>query len=214
MNVVLLGPPGSGKGTQAKNIAAKYNLEHLSTGDVFRDAIAHATPLGLEIKQRVEGGQLVPDELVSKVVFEKIGSLTSGFLLDGYPRTLNQAKALETFTQERNLPIRGILFFDVGFPELVKRLSARRQCPKCKEVYNLVQRPPRVENVCDACGAQLVYRLDDHPDVVEQRFKVYSLQTEPVLAFYEKHPGFRRVNGAQSIDQVSVEIAQALATAE
>jgi adenylate kinase len=213
VNIVLLGPPGSGKGTQAKSIAAKQGLTHLSTGDVFRDAIASASPLGMEIKGFVENGKLVPDELVSEVVFEKIGSLTTGFLLDGYPRTVDQAKALEGFmTAKKSIDV--VLFFDVPFPELTKRLSARRQCPKCKEVYNLIQRPPKKENVCDKCGNELQHRPDDQADVVEKRLNIYSLQTEPVLAFYEKHPGFRRINGAQAIDVVTQEIDGALSSAK
>ncbi len=214
MNIVLLGPPGSGKGTQAKNIAAKYKLVHLSTGDVFRDAISSSSPLGMEIKSFVENGKLVPDELVSEVVFEKIGSLKSGFLLDGYPRTVDQAKALAGFSVSKKLPIDVVLLFDVSFPELLQRLSARRQCPKCKEVYNLVQKPPKKENTCDKCGSALSHRPDDQPAVVEERLKIYSLQTEPVLSFYEKHPGFHRINGAQPIETVAAEIAQALLAAK
>jgi adenylate kinase len=213
MNIVLLGPPGSGKGTQAKSIAAKYNLTHLSTGDVFREAITNRTPLGIEIKGFVESGKLVPDELVSEVVFEKIGSLKSGFLLDGYPRTVDQAKALAVFSAAKQLPIDIVLLFDVNFPELVKRLSARRQCSKCKEVYNLVQKPPKVENACDKCGSPLSHRPDDQPAVVEERLNIYTLQTEPVLSYYVNHPGYRRINGAQPIATVAAEIEQALSTA-
>src|SRR4051812_25965727 len=126
MNIVLLGAPGSGKGTQAKAIAAKHKLVHLSTGDVFRDAISGQSELGREIKGFVESGKLVPDELVSRVVFEKVGSLKSGFLLDGYPRTVDQAKALATFVTGKSISIDIVLLFDVAFPELVKRLSSRR----------------------------------------------------------------------------------------
>lgn len=212
MNIVLLGPPGSGKGTQAKNIAAKHNLIHLSTGDAFRDAISSNSELGKEIKAFVEGGKLVPDELVSKVVFEKIGSLKSGFLLDGYPRTVDQAKALAKFADSRKMSIDVVLLFDVAFPELIKRLSARRQCPKCKEVYNLVQKPPKKENTCDACGSALIHRPDDQADVISKRLEIYSLQTEPVLAYYQQHPGYRKINGAQPIESVKADIDQALAT--
>jgi adenylate kinase len=212
MNIILLGPPGSGKGTQAKAIAARHNLVHLSTGDAFRDAIASGNELGKEIKSFVEGGKLVPDELVSRVVFDKIGSLKSGFLLDGYPRTVDQAKALEQFAASKKLSIDTVLFFDVNFPELTKRLSARRQCPKCKEVYNLVQKAPKKENICDNCGSPLLHRPDDQADVVEKRLNIYSLQTEPVLAFYRQHPGFVRIDGAQPIESVSVEIENALST--
>jgi adenylate kinase len=212
MNIVLLGPPGSGKGTQAKHIASKKNLKHLATGDIFRDAIASSTELGKEVRAFVDNGKLVPDELVSEVVFEKIGSLNSGFLLDGYPRTVEQARSLNTYAAAKGISVDAILFFDVAFPELVKRLSERRQCPKCKEVYNLVQRPPKQENTCDVCGNVLIHRPDDHPDVVQHRFDIYRLQTEPLKDFYANHPGYRVIHGAQLIETVTYEIDQALST--
>lgn len=210
MNIVFLGPPGSGKGTQAKGVADKFNLTHLSTGDAFRDAINNKTELGFEIKAYVDGGKLVPDELVSKVVFEKIESLKGGFLLDGYPRTVDQAKSLENFGKKKNIAIDAVVFFDVAFEELVKRLSARRQCPKCKEVYNLVNKPPKAKDACDKCGSALLHRPDDQPNIVEERLKIYTLQTEPVLEFYKGHPGFRKINAAQAIDRVSSDIQAAL----
>src|SRR5262245_28368989 len=128
MNIVFLGPPGSGKGTQAKGLAAAENLTHVSTGDVFRNAIASQTPMGVKIKAFVESGKLVPDDLVSEVVFEHLGGIKGGFLLDGYPRTFDQAKALDAYAKKKGVSIDAVLFFDVDFAELVKRLSARRQC--------------------------------------------------------------------------------------
>lgn len=211
MNIVFLGPPGSGKGTQAKAVADKFKLTHLSTGDAFREAINGETELGKEIKSYVVAGKLVPDELVSKVVFEKIGSLNgSGFLLDGFPRTVEQAKALDAFEKRSKISIGAVVFFDVAFEELVKRLSARRQCPKCKEVYNLVNKPPKVSNACDKCATILTHRPDDQPDIVEERLKIYSIQTEPVLDFYKNHVGFRKVNAAQPILKVAADIQAAL----
>ena len=130
MNIVFLGPPGSGKGTQAKGVAERFDLVHLSTGDAFREAIANKTELGKEIQGYVDSGKLVPDELVSRVVFEKIGSLKKGFLLDGYPRTVDQAKALDAYAKKNNLSVDAVVFFDVEFAELVKRLSARRPARK------------------------------------------------------------------------------------
>lgn len=206
MNIVFLGPPGSGKGTQAKGVADNFKLTHLSTGDAFRDAIDGGTELGREIKAYVDGGKLVPDELVSKVVFEKISSLKGGFLLDGYPRTVDQARALGAFAKKSGASIDAVIFFDVAFDELVKRLSARRQCPKCKAVFNLETKPTKVKDVCDMCGSALVHRPDDQPQIVEERLKVYSRQTEPVLDFYKAHPGFRKVNAAQPIEKVAADI--------
>jgi adenylate kinase len=210
LNIVFLGPPGSGKGTQAKGIAEKFGLTHLSTGDAFRDAISKKTELGLEIQAYVDGGKLVPDELVSKVVFEKIASLKTGFLLDGYPRTVDQAKSLETFGKKNNVAIDAVIFFEVAFEELVKRLSARRQCPKCKEVYNLANKPPRKEDTCDKCGTTLNHRPDDQPNIVEERLKVYTRQTEPVLDFYKQHPRFKKIDAAQPINNVAIDIQAAL----
>lgn len=210
MNVVFLGPPGSGKGTQAKGVADSFKLTHLSTGDAFRDAINGKTELGLEIKSYVDAGKLVPDELVSKVVFEKIGSLKGGFLLDGYPRTVDQAKSLEAYAKKNNVAVDAVVFFDVAFDELVKRLSARRQCPKCKEVYNLVNKPPKKASVCDKCSGELIHRPDDQANIVEERLKIYSRQTEPVLDFYKAHKGFKKVNAAQPIEKVSADIQAAL----
>ncbi len=204
MNVVFLGPPGSGKGTQAKHLADDYHLEHLSTGDIFRDAIAHKTPLGEEIKNFVDGGKLVPDELVSRVVFDKLAEFKDGkgFLLDGYPRTLDQAVALDRFAARTGIVISALVFFDVDEAEILRRLAARRTCAKCKHVYNLVDRPPKKDGVCDVCGSELVYRMDDHPEVVHQRLEVYRRQTEPVIEFFRAHSVFRRIDGAQPISKV------------
>ena len=211
MNIVFLGPPGSGKGTQAKRLAAEHNLSHLSTGDIFRDAIGAKSPLGLEIRSFVDNGKLVPDELVSRVVFEKLRSLNGGgFLLDGYPRTLEQAKALDEFSAKEKVSTDAVLFFDVDFAELVSRLSARRSCGKCKEVYNVANKPPKVDGVCDVCGAALVHRPDDQPAVVQERLAVYKKQTEPILDYYRSKPIFRRIDGAQKIDKVYREIDAAL----
>jgi adenylate kinase len=211
MNIVFLGPPGSGKGTQAKRLAADHDLTHLSTGDAFRDAISKKTPLGIEIKGFVDNGQLVPDDLVSRVVFDALKQLNGkGFLLDGYPRTLEQARALSEFSAKAGITVDAVLFFDVDFSELTKRLSARRICGKCKEVYNVVNRPPKAEGICDVCGAALVHRPDDQPAVVQERLAVYRTQTEPILDYYRSKPIFRRIDGAQKIDKVYREIDAAL----
>lgn len=211
MNIVFLGPPGSGKGTQAKRLENEYHLQHLSTGDAFRDAIGHKTALGLEIKSFVDNGKLVPDGLVSRVVFDTVKALNGKpFLLDGYPRTLEQARALTEFSKTSGISIDAVLLLDVSFSEVTKRLSARRSCGKCKEVYNLVNKAPKVDGVCDVCGAALMHRADDQPLVVQDRLVVYTTQTEPIVDFYRSMPIFRRVDGAQDIDKVYREVDAAL----
>ncbi len=210
MNIVLLGPPGSGKGTQAKRMAESLKAQHLSTGDVFRDAIKSATKLGKEIKSFVDGGKLVPDELVSAVVFEKLDGMSGGFLLDGYPRTVGQAKAFDEYLTKKKNRIDAVVFFNVAFPELVGRLSSRRQCPNCKEVYNLALNPPKKGSACDKCGTDLIHRPDDQPDIVQKRLDVYRKETEPILDYYKSHPGFKEVNAAQEIDRVFADVMAAL----
>lgn len=212
MNIIFLGPPGSGKGTQAKRVAERFKLTHISTGDVFREAISKGSELGMEIKAYVDNGKLVPDELVSRTVFEHLKKLgiSGSYLLDGYPRTVEQANDLDAFGKKVGMSWDSVVFFDVEAEELVKRLSSRRQCPKCKEVFNLVTRPPKKENVCDNCGTALSHRPDDVEDVVRKRLEVYQRQTAPVLDHYTAHAGFVRVNAKQDIDPVYNEIERSL----
>ncbi len=212
MNVVILGPPGSGKGTQAKHLADDYHLEHLSTGDIFRDAIAHKTPLGVEIAEMVEGGKLVPDELVSRVVFDRLVGFKDGkgFLLDGYPRTIDQAEALDRFAAQSGTVISALVFLDVDEAEIIRRLSSRRTCAKCKHVYNLVEKPSKKEGLCDLCDGELMYRQDDHPEIVRARLEIYRKQTEPVIEFFRAHSVFRSINGAQPIRKVYSDISEVM----
>jgi adenylate kinase len=213
VNVIFLGPPGSGKGTQAKRVAERFKLTHISTGDVFREAIGKGSELGKEIKAYVDNGKLVPDELVSRTVFEHLRKLgmTGSYLLDGYPRTVDQAHDLDGFSQKEHMSWNAVVFFDIEAEELVKRLTARRQCPKCKEVFNLVTRPPKKEGICDLCATALTHRPDDQEDVIRKRLDVYDRQTAPVLDHYNKHAGFIRVDAKQDIDPVYNEVERGLA---
>jgi adenylate kinase len=210
MNVVFLGPPGSGKGTQAKQLAEEFKLTHLSTGDVFRENIKNQTSLGKKIKEFVDGGKLVPDSLVSDVVFDKLKQLGGNVLLDGYPRTVDQSKALDAFSKNEKFSIDSVLFFAVNAPALVKRLSARRQCPNCKEVYNLDTRAPKKAGICDNCGTALIQRPDDKAEVVQERLRVYDKETAPVLDFYGKRKEFIKIDASQEIDTVYKSLVSAL----
>jgi len=212
MNIVFLGPPGSGKGTQAQRLAASNGLVHLSTGDLFREAISHQTPLGVQIKAFVDSGKLVPDTLVSEVVFEKLRKSApgAGILLDGYPRTLDQSHALDTFGEREKFQLDAVIFFDVDSAALVKRLSARRQCSRCKEVYNLETRKPRVENICDVCGGELMQRPDDKAEVVQERLKIYDRQTAPILDHYKAKKNFFRIDASRPIDEVNSQVMAVL----
>lgn len=211
MNIVFLGPPGSGKGTQSKRIAETQDVIHLSTGDMFRDAIGSQSELGREVQSYVDSGKLVPDELVSEVVFEKLKSLQGkGFLLDGYPRTVEQARAFDDFIGKNGIAINLILSLDVDADALIKRLSSRRFCPTCGEVYNLETRPPREATRCDIDGAELSQRQDDKAEVVQQRIHVYQVQTAPVADHYKDQPNFRSIDGSQDIDRVFAEITSVL----
>lgn len=212
MNVVFLGPPGSGKGTQAKRVAETFGLKHISTGDVFREAIGRGSELGIEIKAYVDNGKLVPDDLVSRVVFEhlKKSGVQGSYLLDGYPRTVEQAHDLDGFVKREGTTLDAVVVFDIDPEELVKRLVARRQCPSCKEVFNLATRPPKKEGTCDNCGAALAQRPDDTEEVIRRRLEVYERLTAPLLEFYASHPGFVRVNAKQEIEPIFIEVKSAL----
>jgi adenylate kinase len=182
MNLIILGAPGSGKGTQTTRLKAKLNIPAISTGDIFRKEIKEETELGKRIKKYLDSGQLVPDEIVIDVIKERIKQpdCKNGFILDGFPRTLEQAKALDKIVK-----IDACINLSVPKEIIVKRLSARRTCKNCGEIYNLLVLKPKVDGVCDKCGGPLFQRDDDRESVIEERFRVYERQTEPLLKYYE-----------------------------
>ncbi len=188
MRIVLLGPPGAGKGTQAKMIARDLGISVLSTGDIIRLAIKNQTPWGKKAEKFVESGRLVPDDVVIGIVKEKIDqdNLWSGFILDGFPRTIKQAEALEEMLKEKGLSLDVVLYFAVDKEEVIKRLSSRRVCENCQTTYNLFSNPPLQEGICDRCGGKLVQRDDDKPEVIRQRLETYEKETKPLIDFYEK----------------------------
>jgi adenylate kinase len=212
MNLILLGAPGAGKGTQAKKIVEKYNIPHIATGDILREAVAKGTELGKKAKEYMDKGQLVPDEVVIGIVKERLKQpdCENGFLLDGFPRTLNQAEALDEMLKELGKEIDAVIYIDVPEEEVVKRIVNRRTCKNCGAVYHLIYAPPKEENKCDKCGGELYQRDDDKEETVRQRFKVYMDNTAPLIDYYEKKGNLYRVDGTKSIDEVFVEIEDTL----
>ncbi len=209
MNVILMGPPGAGKGTQAKRIARKLNIPHISTGDMLREAVAAGTDLGLKVKEIMDKGLLVPDDLMIDLVRERLAreDTKNGFILDGFPRTVEQAIALDKMLDELKKEIDVALLVDVDEEEIVKRISSRRICPECGKVYNLLTLRPEVEGYCDNDGSKLIQRDDDKPETVRARYRVYSDKTAPVIRYYSGEKGLLvKVDGSGEIDAVTAEI--------
>ncbi|PZC52729.1 MULTISPECIES: adenylate kinase [unclassified Mesotoga] len=217
MNVILMGPPGAGKGTQAKRIARKLNIPHISTGDMLRDAVAAGTDLGLKVKEIMDKGLLVPDDLMIDLVRERLAreDTKNGFILDGFPRTVEQAIALDKMLDELNKEIHVALLVDADEEEVVKRISSRRVCPECGKVYNLLTLRPEVEGYCDNDGSKLIQRDDDRPETVRARYRVYSDKTAPVIRYYSGEKGnLVKVDGSGEIDTVTAEIVNHLENAK
>ncbi|HZY92202.1 MAG TPA: adenylate kinase [Thermoplasmata archaeon] len=208
VRVVFLGPPGAGKGTQAQRLARSLGVRHLSTGDILRTAIHAQTPLGKEAEQFVQAGQLVPDDLVLRLLKEILNhpSTKTGYLLDGFPRNKAQAEVLESIA-----PVDRAVYFDIPESILVQRLTQRRTCPTCGTSYNLVTQPPKAPGLCDRDGSTLGQRPDDRPEAVRTRLEVYREQTAPLLSFYEERGRLRRVDASGAVDTVAQRVRAAVA---
>ncbi|ARF14529.1 MULTISPECIES: adenylate kinase [Sporosarcina] len=204
MNIVLMGLPGAGKGTQADKIVEKYGIPHISTGDMFRAAIKDGTELGVKAKSFMDQGALVPDEVTIGIVRERLSKpdCDKGFLLDGFPRTVPQAEALDALLEDLGKSIEYVLDIEVDTEELVARLSGRRICKVCGTSYHLIFNPPKVEDVCDKDGGELYQRADDNPDTVMNRLEVNMNQTAPLLDFYGEKGVLTKINGQQDINLV------------
>lgn len=204
MNYILLGPPGSGKGTQAKRICNELSILHLSTGDILREAVKNGTDLGLKAKTYMDAGDLVPDDVIVEMIEDKLqgGELDNGFILDGFPRTVPQAKALKNMFSRNDKMIDKAILLDVSDEEVVKRLSGRFFCPTCNAGYNYPAQMPKQEGICNNDGAKLLRRSDDEEDVVRNRLEVYKNQTEPIVDFYRAESLFTSVPGEGDIENI------------
>ncbi|WP_010652074.1 adenylate kinase [Oceanobacillus massiliensis] len=212
MNLILMGLPGAGKGTQAEKINNKYNIPHISTGDMFRLAIKEGTDLGKKAKEYMDQGNLVPDEVTIGIVKERLSKpdCNNGFLLDGFPRTIAQAEALQQLLTDLDRSIDYVLHVDVPEEKLVERLTGRRICPTCGTTYHVVYNPPKEEGICDKDGSKLIQRDDDQPETVKKRLSVNIEQTQPLLDFYQDKGYLVKVNGDRDIDEVFQEIQSIL----
>ncbi|MED4456303.1 adenylate kinase [Metabacillus fastidiosus] len=212
MNLVLMGLPGAGKGTQAERIVESYEIPHISTGDMFRAAIKEETELGLQAKSFMDKGELVPDEVTIGIVRERLGKndCEKGFLLDGFPRTVAQADALEGILEDLDKKIDYVINIDVNKDILMDRLTGRRICKQCGSTYHLVFNPPAVDGVCDKCGGELYQRADDNEETVANRLEVNLKQTEPLLSFYREKGYLRNINGEQDIHKVFEDVKKLL----
>jgi adenylate kinase len=213
VNIVLLGPPGAGKGTQAIRIAQTLQIPHISTGDIFRRAVADETDLGRQAKEYMNRGELVPDEVVIGIVKERLeaSDVANGFLLDGFPRTVAQAEALESALAENGRRLDKVLNIEVGRDSLIQRLTGRRTCRACGKVFHLTFDPPKSPSVCDACGGELWQRDDDTEQTVSKRLDVYTEQTAPLVQYYRNHGLLVSVDGEEDVERVFASIQKILA---
>ena len=212
MNIILLGGPGAGKGTQAKLIVEKYGIPQISTGDMLREAVKQGTELGKKAKEYMDKGELVPDEIVIGIVKERLKQpdCEKGFILDGFPRTIAQAEALDKMLEELGKKIDAVINIHVPEEEIIKRIVNRRTCKKCGAIYHLIYSPPKEPNKCDKCGGELYQRDDDKEETVRERLRVYREQTEPLIEYYKKKGILYNVDGTKDINGVFEEIKSIL----
>lgn len=212
MRIVLLGPPGAGKGTLAGLIKDSLDIEHISTGDIFRDEMKHHTALGAEMKKYVERGELVPDEVVTKIVENKLKNpiFEKGYMLDGFPRTSKQAKDLDEILNRMSTPIDFALYMEADLELIVQRLTGRRVCRKCGAVYHVQNRPAKVEGVCDVCGGELYQRADDNEETIRKRMEVYYQSTTPIVEYYRSQNKLRQVDGNKDSAELCKDVLKML----
>ena len=212
MKIIMLGAPGAGKGTQAKLIAEKYGIPHISTGDIFRANIKEGTELGKEAKQYMDKGELVPDELTVRILLDRVGrdDCKNGYVLDGFPRTIPQATVLDNEVAKLGEKIDYAIDVEVPDENIIRRMGGRRACPKCGATYHVEHIPPKKEGICDTCGSELVLRDDDKPETVKSRLEVYHKQTQPLIDHYSKQNILRTVDGTKDMKEVFANIEKLL----
>ena len=212
MKIIMLGAPGAGKGTQAKQIASKYQIPHISTGDIFRANIKNGTELGKKAKEYMDQGLLVPDELTCDLVMDRISQddCANGFVLDGFPRTIPQAEALDAALTQVGAKMDFAIDVDVPDSHIVNRMSGRRACLNCGATYHVVAIPPKKEGICDTCGKELVLRDDDKPETVQKRLDVYHDQTQPLIDYYKNQGILKSVDGTVPMEEVFANIVEIL----
>jgi adenylate kinase len=211
MRIAFLGPPGAGKGTQARELAREWGVPHMATGDMLREAVAARTPVGLEAKRYMDAGALVPDDVIIGLMRERLAQpdAAGGFLLDGFPRTIAQADSLERLLKDLSHRLDALIYFDVSRPELMRRLTGRRVCRACGHSFHLVSSPPKRADVCDVCGGELYQRVDDSDATVRNRLEVYERQTAPLLEHYKDRGLLLHVAGEGPIDVIRTKVRAA-----
>ncbi len=210
LNFIFLGPPGAGKGTQAEIIAKKHGLVKISTGDILREAVKNGTELGKIADGYMKKGELVPDEIMLGLIEEQLEKIDRGFILDGFPRTVKQAVGLDELLARKRLPLKAVILLDVPDEEIVKRLSARRICPNCGAVYNMIYNPPRNDEICDVCGTKLVQRKDDNPETIRRRLDVYRERTAPLIGYYREKGLLVEVDGTGDPEKITSAIEEVI----
>lgn len=212
MRIVLIGAPGGGKGTQAKLLVEKYGIPQISTGDLLRAAVKAGSPLGMKAKQAMDGGQLVSDDIVLGMIKERLAEsdAQNGFILDGFPRNIPQAEALDSMLESEGKPLQAGLLIDVEFSILMQRLTGRRTCGSCGQMFNIHTSPPRIEGRCDKCGGGLEHRADDNEDTISSRLRVYEAETAPLVDYFRKQGKLRTVRGVGEVDSIFAAIQRVL----
>lgn len=212
MILILLGPPGAGKGSQANKLIKEFNLTHISTGDIFRKNIKEETELGLKVKEIIKAGSLVSDELTNELVFDRLSNEGSdlNIMLDGYPRNINQAEALDKWLIENNHELTSVVYIDASIETLIERISGRRVCKDCGATYHATNFPPKVEGICDVCGGELFQRPDDNEETAKQRIEIYEEQTSPLIEYYSKLGKLSKFDGNKDVEEVYVDIKNSL----